>query len=184
MRAEATLTTEKEIRERLSTNLDKLGKIRPTDLIREDALGPQLSFRAGIPFFERTLTLYRQIARTDLSRRPSAILEIAADHTDESLNQFEQIQAFNPAGIDRPEQIRNLLINDVRDAHARIYEDLCILLAPSRAEMQKMPRGPGRLVTVITLALVVVVAILGYRISFFRSLISSLEDYVHSFLPH
>jgi hypothetical protein len=184
MGAGATLNGEKEIRERLSTNLDKLSKIRPTDLIREDALGPQLSFRAGIPFFERTLTLYRQIANTNLSRTPSAILEIAANHTGESLHQFEQIQAFNPAGIDRPEQIRNLLINDVRDAHAAIYDDLCILLAPSRAQMEKAPRGPGGVLTMMVFAFVLVAAVLGYRYSLFDTLIHSLQAHVHSFLAH
>jgi len=105
------LSADKQIRERLDGCLDKLGKIRPTDLIREDTLGPQLNFRAGIPFFERTLTLYRQVAATNLSRVPSPILEIAANHAEQSLNQFEQIASFAPSGIDRPEQVRNLLIN-------------------------------------------------------------------------
>jgi hypothetical protein len=184
MGAEAILDEAKEIRQRLSTNLDKLSKLRSTDLIREDTLGPQLSFRAGIPFFERTLTLYRQIAHTNLSRTPSAILEIAANHAEESLHQFEQIQAFTPAGIDRPEQIRNLLINDVRDAHPAIYDDLCILLAPTRAQMEKAPRGPGRMLTMMVLAVVLIVAILGYRSSLFGSLIYNLKSHVDNFLAH
>jgi hypothetical protein len=184
MGAEATLDSEKEIRERLSTCLDKLSKIRPTDLIREDALGPQLNFRAGIPFLERTLTLYRQIANTNLSRTPSAILDIVANHAEESLHQFEEIEAFTPAGIDRPEQIRNLLINDVRDAHAAIYEDLCVVLAPSRVQMEKVPRGPSQMLMMMVLAFVVVAAILGYHYSLYGSLIHDLQDRVNHFLAH
>jgi len=49
-------------------------------------------------------------------------------HAEESVNLFDQIEAFDPHGIDRPEQLRNLLINDVRDAHPKLYEDLSVLL--------------------------------------------------------
>jgi hypothetical protein len=174
----------KEIRERLAKSLDKLGKIRPTDLIREDALGSQLSFRAGIPFFERTLTFYRQIAGTDLTRVPSPILEIAANHAEESLRQFEQIEAFVPTGIERPEQIRNLLINDVRDAHAAIYEDLCMLLAPGRAQMEKAPGGPSRSVTIIAVALIVVAVVSGYHYSLFDTFINFVQYHAKHFLSH
>jgi len=180
MGAEAALTSEPDIRQRLTKCLDKLTKIRPTDLTREESLG-SLNFRAGIPFFDRTLSFYRQIANTDLTRVPSAILEIAANHADESLHQFEQIEQFNPAGIERPEQIRNLLINDVRDAHAAIYEDLCILLAPSRAQAEKLPRGSS-MPTMFLLALVLFAAILGYHSSLYGSLIRDLRDFVHNFL--
>ena len=174
----------KETRDRLRTCLDKLGKIRSTDLIREDALGPQLSFRAGIPFFERTLTLYRQIANTNFSRVPSTILEIAVNHAEESLHQFEQIEAFNPAGIDRPEQIRNLLINDVRDAHSAIYDDLCILLAPSRPQTEKVSWGSGRILSIIVLALVLIVLVLGYSSSLFDTFLYNLHAAVDRLFAH
>jgi hypothetical protein len=178
------LAAAKETRNRLRTCLDKLAKIRPIDLIREDALGQQLSFRAGIPFFERTLTLYRQIANTNLARVPSAILEIAVNHAEESLNQFEQIEAFTPAGLERPEQIRNLLINDVRDTHTAIYDDLCILVAPSRPQMEKASWRPGRMLALIVLAFVLAIAILGYRSSLFGGLIYDLRASVNNFFAH
>jgi len=50
-KAEAALSTEQEIRDRLKTSLDQLVKLKSTQLIREDVVGPQLSFRVGIPFF-------------------------------------------------------------------------------------------------------------------------------------
>lgn len=178
------MNSEKEIRARLGSSLEKLSKIRPTDLIREDALGPQLSFRPGIPFFERTLTLYRQIAANNLSRVPSGILEIAANHAEESLYQFDQIAAFTSAGIDRPEQVRNLLINEVREAHPAIYEDLCMLIAPTRGQMEKVPSGPRPLLIMTMLALILVVVILGYRSSLFRNLIDEMQASVYRFLKH
>ena len=171
-----------DIRQRLTTCLDKLTKIRPTDLTREEALGT-LNFRGGIPFFDRTLSFYRQLASVNLTRVPSAILEIAANHAEESLHQFEQIEQFNPEGMERPEQIRNMLINDVRDAHATIYEDLCILLTPSRNQPEKLPKSSS-ISTLAILVVILVGAFLGYRSSLFTDLIRTLQDFVHNFLAH
>src|ERR1700687_5212229 len=177
---EMALSKASEIRERLNTCLDKLSKIKSTHLIREEELGPQLNFRAGMPFFERTLTLYRRIANTNLSRVPSEILDIVADHAEESLHQFEQIEAFTPAGIDRPEQIRNLLINDVRDSYVAIYEDFSIVIA--RTQIEKLPHGPSRMPMITVLAFVLIAAILGYHYSLYESLIHGLQNYAERFL--
>lgn len=176
------MSSDTEIRERLKTSLDKLAKLKATDLIREDALGPHLSFRAGIPFFERTLTLYRQLANTNLSRVPSAYLDIAANHAEESLHQFEQIEAFTPEGMDRPEQVRNLLINELRDAHANIYEDLSVILIPSREQAEKVPRAASPMPAMLIVVLVLIAAILGYRYSIYDNLIRDLQDLVHAAL--
>jgi hypothetical protein len=178
------LSAEKQTHNRLRTCLDKLGTIKSIDLTRETALGQQLSFRAGMPFFERTLSLYRQVANTNLSRVPSAILEIALNHAEESLRQLDQIEAFAPAGIDRPEQIRNLLINDVRDTHAAIYDDLCILLAPSRPQIEKASWRTGLILMMIVLVLVLVGATFGYRYSLVGGLIYSVRATVVNLFAH
>ena len=178
--AEAALSTDSEIRDRLKASLDKLVKLKATQLTREDTLGPQLNFRAGIPFFERTLAVYRQLADTDLSRVPSAYLEIAANHAEESLNLFDQIEAFDPQGIDRPEQLRNLLINDMRDAHAKLYEDLSVLLIPGRGRGEKIARHSSPLSGILLVALIASAAIVGYHYSIYDGLILSLQHAVHS----
>jgi len=157
------LSTDQEIRERLKTSLDQLIKLKSTQLIREDVVGPQLSFRVGIPFFERTSALYRQLANTDLSRVPSAYLEIAVNHAEESLNQFQQIEAFDPHGMDRPDQIRNLLVNDVRDAYAPIYEDLSVILAPSKGQGESVPRPTSPLFGFLVVALIAGSLIVSYH---------------------
>jgi len=174
------MSTDKEIRDRLKTSLDQLVKLKSTQLIREDVVGPQLSFRVGIPFFERTLALYRQLANTDLSRVPSAYLEIAANHAEESLSQFQQIEAFDPHGIDRPEQVRNLLVNEVRDAHAAIYEDLSVILVPSRGHGEKVPRPSGALPLILLVALIAGAVIVGYDYSLLDNLIGGLQKFAHS----
>jgi hypothetical protein len=176
------LSTDKEIRERLKTSLDQLIKLKSTQLIREDVVGPQLSFRVGIPFFERTLALYRQLANTDLSRVPSNYLEIAANHAEESLNQFLQIEAFDPHGIDRPEQVRNLLVNEVRDAYAPVYEDLSVILAPSKGHGEKVPRPTSPLFGFLVMALIAGSLIVSYHYSALDSLMGSLQSLAHSVL--
>ena len=173
---EIALSTDKEIRDRLTTSLDQLIKLKSTQLIREDMVGPQLNFRVGIPFFERTLALYRQLANTDLSRVPSAYLEIAANHAEESLNQFQQIEAFDPHGIDRPEQVRNLLINEVRDAYAPIYEDLSVILVPSHGHGEKITRPSGPLPGILLVALIPGGLIVAHHFSALDGLISGLQN--------
>lgn len=176
------MSSDKEIRERLKTSLDQLVKLKSTQLIREDVVGPQLSFRVGIPFFERTLALYRQLANTDLSRVPSAYLEIAANHAEDSLNQFQQIEAFDPRGMDRPDQVRNLLVNDVRDAHAAIYEDLSVILAPAKGHGEKVPRPKSPLFGFLVVVLIAGSLIVGYHYSALDSLIGSLQSLAHRLL--
>ncbi|MEA2647858.1 MAG: hypothetical protein QOG61_293 [Candidatus Binataceae bacterium] len=173
------MSTENEIRDRLKSSLDKLTKLKATQLTREDTLGPQLCFRAGIPFFERTLAVYRQLANTDLSRVPSAYLEIAANHAEESVNLFDQIEAFDPHGIDRPEQLRNLLINDVRDAHPKLYEDLSVLLIPGRGHGERIARPSNPLGGFLLVALIAGAVIVGYHYSIYDGLIRELQDLVH-----
>ena len=85
----------------------------------------------------------------------------------------------------RPEQIRNLLINDVRDGYAAIYDDVSIILAPSRGQSEKLLREPSRMpmMTKMTvLAFVVVAAILGYHYSLYEGLIRDLQDQMRHFL--
>lgn len=174
------MSSDKEIRDRLKTSLDQLVKLKSTQLIREDVVGPQLSFRVGIPFFERTLALYRQLANTDLSRVPSAYLEIAVNHAEESLNQFQQIEAFDPHGIDRPDQVRNLLVNEVRDAYAPIYEDLSVILVPGRGHGEKIPRPSGPLPGILLVALIAGGLLVAYHYSALDGLISDLQNLAHS----
>lgn len=176
------MTKEQEIRDRLKASLDQLVKLKSTQLIREDVVGPQLSFRVGIPFFERTLALYRQLANTDLSRVPSAYLEIAANHAEESLNQFQQIEAFDPRGMDRPDQVRNLLVNEVRDSHTAIYDDLSVLLAPGKGHSENVPRPTGPLPGILLVVLIGLALIVGYHYSLLDGAIKTLQNLAHSAL--
>ena len=45
----------RQMHERLSTALAELGQVKPGDFAREAELGRDLSFRVGLPYFDRTL---------------------------------------------------------------------------------------------------------------------------------
>jgi hypothetical protein len=51
----------RQMHERLSTGLAELSRIKPTDFVRED-VGRDLSFRVGLPYFDRTLELFHRIS--------------------------------------------------------------------------------------------------------------------------
>ena len=66
-----------QTRERLNACLDELNKIRPTALLREDVLGRDLGFRAGLVYFDRLLELFHRLSRCDLDLVPFARLKTA-----------------------------------------------------------------------------------------------------------
>ena len=66
----ATLEEEKAIRDSLQTQLDQLTKIDPNSLVRADELGQVLSFREGLPYFQRVLRLFRDLAQANLDTVP------------------------------------------------------------------------------------------------------------------
>jgi hypothetical protein len=51
--------SERTKRSRLKTSLRKLQALKPTDLVHEDLRQCGLSFLSGLPYFERTLGMFR-----------------------------------------------------------------------------------------------------------------------------
>ena len=67
------------MQERLSSCPAELNQIKPTNLLREDVLGRNLSFRAGLAYFDRTLELFHQLSRRELSQAAFADLANMTD---------------------------------------------------------------------------------------------------------
>ena len=84
--------------------------------------------------------------------------------------------------MDRPDQIRNLLVNDVRDAYAPIYEDLSVILAPSKGQGESVPRPTSPLFGFLVVALIAGSLIVSYHYSALDSLIDSIQSFAHSML--
>lgn len=63
----ATPEDEKNERQRLDQGVAKLVETAPESLVRREELGASLSFESGVPYFAKTLKLFRDLAACRLS---------------------------------------------------------------------------------------------------------------------
>jgi hypothetical protein len=134
--------SERTERSRLKASLKKLHALKPADLVREDLQHRNLSFRSGLPYFQRTLGLFRGLGHGKLAKVPSAYLKIVADHAERSLAQLEEILRFTGEGLANPEDVRNHLIAEVRDYFRELHDDVSILVTRPPGQLEHTPRPP------------------------------------------
>jgi hypothetical protein len=128
-------TRKRQTRERLNTCIAELSQIRPAPLLREDVLGRNLSFRAGLPCFERTLDLFHRLSRCDLDHVPLADLKNITDDAANTVDQFRKILSFTGENVENPRAARDLLMDEVDASLPRISTDFAIVVCqPSRRQ--------------------------------------------------
>jgi hypothetical protein len=103
----------RQMHERLRTALAELGQAKPSDFSREDELGSDLSFRVGLPYFDRTLELFHRLSRCDLGQASFADLANLTDDAARTLDQFHRILSFTGEDVENPRAARDRLIEDV-----------------------------------------------------------------------
>src|SRR6266850_1692205 len=112
----ATQEQEESQRQALKAVLDKLNAIEPQKLVRADELGKELSFEPGLPIFQRSLGLFRDLLQYSLDNVPFETLQQLTTYAQQALDQFERIQKFsveqNPSN---PKAVRDNLITQLRD---------------------------------------------------------------------
>ena len=91
----ATLEEEKAQRDALQTQLEKLTKIDPDSLVRVGEFGQALSFEKGLPYFQRVLRLFRDLAEANLDTVPHQHLHRLTQAAEQANGQFSQIQQFS-----------------------------------------------------------------------------------------
>ena len=128
----ATLEEESAIRDSLQTQLDQLTKIDPNSLVRTDELGQALSFREGLPYFQRVLRLFRDLAQANLDtvsyEQLSGLDQVARGAN----SQFSRIQQFSlEAHPQNPGPERDALINNVRDQYDSWFSQVAPTIAYS-----------------------------------------------------
>ena len=69
-----TTPSEKEARQRLAICLARLAAFKPSDLAHMDRR--RSTFRKGLPHFERTVSLFRQVAHSNLRDVPPEYLNV------------------------------------------------------------------------------------------------------------
>jgi hypothetical protein len=164
MTINANTIAEHETRERLGVCLMRLGAMKPHDLAHPPH--SKISFRSGLPYFERSLGLFRKVGETNLREVPSEYLKIVADDAQETLARLTHIQNFTGEGVEHPEQVRIEMLTDLRDSLPPIYEDLSAIIKQPSAELERVnkPRSGAMLVAAVAvMALVTMAAVLGYE---------------------
>jgi hypothetical protein len=146
--------SERRERSRLKTSLKKLHALKPGDLAREDLRQRGLSFHSGLPYFERTLRMFRaRLWRGNPARVPSAYLKIMADHAEQSLAQFEAILRFTGEGLANPQEVRNHLIGEVRDNYRKLHDDLSVLTTGPPGQLEHTTRAASYVGTPLAILL-------------------------------
>ena len=113
----------RQMHERLSAALAELRQVKPSDFSREDELGRDLSFRVGLPYFDRTLELFHRLSRCDLGQASLADVANLTDDAARTLDQFHRILSFTGEDLENPRAARDLLIEEVCDSFAHISAD-------------------------------------------------------------
>ena len=155
----------------------ELNQIRPSALLREDVLGRELDFRAGLPGFERTLELFHRLSRYDLDSVPLAPLKDMANDAKQSLEQFHKILGFTGKGLENPREARDLLVDDVRNSFERISANFGIII---QWPVKKRDFDPSSAAFAVGfLKLICAVAAIAYYSAYNETVADRLLDAVH-----
>ena len=112
----STLEQEEEQRTRLASNLKALADIRAEDLVREEALGAEMSFGEALPLFRRILSLATTLRDVSLDPISYPILKEMADQAETAQTTMQEIAAFTTKS-DNPQNVRQALIDRIQNAY-------------------------------------------------------------------
>jgi len=174
-----TAKQKRQTRERLNACLAELNKIRPTALLREDVLGRDLGFRAGLEYFDRLLELFHRLSRCDLEVIPVARLKNITNDAENTVGQFRKILSFTGQDLDSPREARDLLIDEVRDSFERVFLNLAIVVSQLPVQHQEVARPTSAALMLGICVLVSALAALAYYSTHDRSVVDKLLNTVH-----
>lgn len=147
----ATFEQENAERQRLLTVLTELSAINPQDLVREDVLGRDLSFASGVPYFQRTLKLFKDLAESNLDTVPFQNLQQLSAHAEQARERFKRVQGFSVAQYQsNPASSRDGLINEIRDSYDAAFQQVSPIVAYSvrkGTDFEKLEREARESVT-------------------------------------
>jgi hypothetical protein len=143
-----TASQKRQTRERLNTCLAELGQIRRPALLGENVLAKNVSFRAGLPCFERTLELFHRLSRCNLDHVPFADLKNITDDAANTVDQFRKIVSFTGENVENSREARDLLIDEVDASFPHISTNFAIVVS-------QPPRRQGGFVASTSAALTI-----------------------------
>lgn len=174
----ANTNTENETRERLGVCLMRLSALKAHDLAHPAR--STLSFSSGLPYFERTLSLFRKVAETDLREVPAEYLKVVAEDAQETLERLNHIRSFTGEGVEHPEQVRAAMITALRDAYPPMYEDLSVIIKKPAAELMPIKRQRSGALLMVGLVIAILVgAIAGYQYALYTLFTHEILSAIH-----
>ena len=117
----ATIEQENDERSKLSTVLTQLSQLSADKLTKEEELGTKLSFAGGVPFFDRLLKLYRDLAACSLDGLSHTALSQLRSQAEQAQAFFNQILTFDPTKGNAASS-RDALINQIRDNYDQHFQ--------------------------------------------------------------
>ncbi|MBI5408494.1 MAG: hypothetical protein HZA14_03920 [Nitrospirae bacterium] len=127
----ATFEQEEAVKKELKDVLTGLTKINPKDLVRVDDLGKDFNFESGLQTFERTLKLFYALYESNLDNISHNILKNLLSQAKDAHSKLNAIQTFSPAQQQNPLNVRNELINQIRDAYDGYFSIVSPVIAYS-----------------------------------------------------
>jgi hypothetical protein len=179
-----TSPSEREVRQRLAICLARLVTFNPTELAHINRR--RATFRKGLPHFERTLSLFRQVAHADLRKVPSDYLNVVADDAEKTLARFREILSFTGEGLENPKEASATMISELRDSYEPLYEKLSPIINTEVSEPDVAHTPKRRFALAIALgvaAVALTAAIIGaHYAGYFYSPYAGVTDKVVSAL--
>ena len=120
----ATIEETNKAREVLVSILNQLAAIKPDNLVREDVLGKELSFRSGLLDFQRILGLFNELTTFNLDLLPYIIINKLQRRAEGALNIFSRIKSFSPGQATNPANERNQLLLQIREEYDSSFAEL------------------------------------------------------------
>ena len=118
------------LRKHLRIQLKQLTEIDADSLVRADELGQALSFEKGLPYFQRVLRLFRDLAESNFDTLPFQQLQNLKNTATEANRLFSDIQQFSLEGHPQnPTQARDSLIDNIRDQYDHWFEQVAPAIA-------------------------------------------------------
>lgn len=127
----ATFEQEEKIKIELKQVLTGLSQINAEDLVRANELGRDFNFEPGLKAFERTLKLFKDLNNSNLDNVSYNILSSLLTHAKDAFTKFSSVQEFSPAQNSNPLNVRNSLIDQVRDSYDAYFQVISPVIAYS-----------------------------------------------------
>jgi hypothetical protein len=125
----ATIEQANQEREELENVLTQIVEISPESLVRERVLGEAFNFKAGLPDFERTHRLFRELKEASLDGFSYSTLSRLHAQANDALTSLEAIKNYDPAKEPNAAAKRDELITAIQNKYDSWFGEIMPALA-------------------------------------------------------